>query len=81
MVFKNYTYMLRLGRGDFMGKQTLYFRKRVNTLLKDIEHYSLTVLVASTGYGKTTVIKQYLSTIKKQHVYVNLTSASESAFW
>lgn len=81
MVFKNYTYMLRLGRGDFMGKQTLYFRKRVNTLLKDIEHYSLTVLVASTGYGKTTVIKQYLSRIKKQHVYVNLTSASESAFW
>lgn len=64
-----------------MRKKTLLFRKRLYVLLKDIEEYPITVLVASTGYGKTTVVQQYLEKTKTDSVYIDVTSSEEDLFW
>jgi len=62
-------------------KKTLLFRKRLYVLLKDIEEYPITVLVASTGYGKTTVVQQYLEKTKTDSVYIDVTSSEEDLLW
>ena len=64
-----------------MRKKTLLFRKRLYVLLKDIEEYPITVLVASTGYGKTTVVQQYLEKTKTDSVYIDVTSSEEDLLW
>lgn len=62
-------------------KKSLFFRKRLYTLLKGIEEYPITVLVASTGYGKTTAVKQYLEKTTTQSLYITITSGEEQLFW
>ena len=62
-------------------KKSLLFRKRLYTLLKGIEEYPITVLVASTGYGKTTVVKQYLEKTTTQSLYIDITSSEDSLLW
>lgn len=65
-----------------MSKQRkLYTRKRLNALLAGMEEYPITVLVASTGYGKTTAVRQYLSKTKTSSLYISITSADEKVFW
>ena len=64
-----------------MRTKTLLFRKRLYTLLQSIEEYPITVLVASTGYGKTTVVQQYLEKTTTQYLYIDITGSSDIAFW
>ena len=44
-----------------MQRSNLYNRKRILNLLRRMEDYPVTVVVASTGYGKTTAVRQYLA--------------------
>jgi LuxR family maltose regulon positive regulatory protein len=64
-----------------MRKKNLFFRRRLYTLLKGIEEYPITVLVASTGYGKTTVVQQYLEKTQMLSLYVDITSSKDGVFW
>lgn len=64
-----------------MKRSNLYIRKRIMTLLQKIETYPVTVITASTGYGKTTAVRQYLATTNARHLYLNITSPSETLFW
>ena len=64
-----------------MRKKTLLFRKRLYTLLRGVEEYPITVLVASTGYGKTTVVQQYLENTPTQYLYIDITGPEDIAFW
>ena len=73
--------MAKMESGDSMKHSNLYTRKRIMTLLRKIEDYPVTVLVASTGYGKTTAVHQYLTQISTRHLYLNITSPSEKLFW
>jgi len=64
-----------------MKSGNLYNRRRIYNLLRKIEDYPVTVLVASTGYGKTTAVQQYLSKTATRYLYLDITSPSEKLFW
>lgn len=64
-----------------MKRSNLYTRKRILALLQGIEHYPITVLAASTGYGKTTSVKQFLGQTKTGHLYLDITSPLDKLVW
>lgn len=64
-----------------MLKKNYYRRKRMDAVLSGIFEFPLTVVVASTGYGKTTTIRQYLLEKKIDGMFVNLHRDDEEALW
>ena len=64
-----------------MQRSKLYNRKRILNLLRQMETYPVTVVVASTGYGKTTAVCQYLAQSETPYLYLDITSHSENLFW
>ena len=59
----------------------IYFSKKLETQLKTIYDYPVTIVEAPTGYGKTTAIREYLKSIGKPFVWFNLdTDNKEKSF-
>lgn len=55
----------------FNPKQ-IYFSKKLEDRLKTIYDYPLTIVEAPTGYGKTTVVKEYLKSLGKPYIWFNI---------
>lgn len=65
-------------------KQTkLLKRKRINTILSEIFNYSLTIVEAPMGFGKTTAVKTFLTDMKTPYLWIAFlnSSASSTFFW
>lgn len=65
-------------------KQTkLLKRKRINKILSEIFNYSLTIVEAPMGFGKTTAVKNFLFDLKTPYLWIAFlnSSASSTFFW
>ncbi|AWI04414.1 LuxR C-terminal-related transcriptional regulator [Clostridium drakei] len=65
-------------------KQTkLLKRKRINKILSEIFNYSLTIVEAPMGFGKTTAVKNFLSNLKTPYLWIAFlnSTASSTFFW
>jgi len=58
-------------------------RKRVNDMLDNMFNYSLTILSAGMGYGKTTAMQTFLNSKKTQTIWISLqgSDGDEEMFW
>ncbi|MBH1941208.1 hypothetical protein I5677_09920 [Mobilitalea sibirica] len=66
-----------------MKVRNILIRERVNKALEAINEYPLTILSASMGYGKTTAVRTYLESNRKQCVWISLqgSDGDETVFW
>ncbi|MBS7525359.1 hypothetical protein KHM83_01565 [Fusibacter paucivorans] len=53
------------------NQQSVLDRSKINTALKGVYDYPLTVVVAAMGYGKSTAIRSFLKTIETPHCYLS----------
>ncbi len=65
------------------GNFSILQRNRVNKEMSNILKYSLTVITAPMGYGKSTAVKNFLSVNEVKHIWISLNEASRSTgyFW
>ena len=58
-------------------------RDRVNKILKNIFEYSLTVVTAPMGYGKSTSVREFLSAYNTRSIWISLNEACNGTgyFW
>jgi len=61
--------------------KTLYMRKSIVQALNNIWEYPLTVVEAPMGYGKTTAVREYLSSSEAEVLWQTLIDDSASGFW
>lgn len=54
----------------------IYISKRLEDRLKTIYDYPVTLVEAPTGYGKTTVLREYLKSLGKPFIWFNIDSAN-----
>lgn len=66
-----------------MRKRKTLKRERVNRSFAHIFNYRLTIVEAPIGYGKTTAVKEFLSTRENPVLWISFQSAEDSAayFW
>ncbi len=66
-----------------MKKNRILRRKRVIDVLEQTMSYPLTILSATMGYGKTTVIRDFLSQKSTRSIWLSLVGydGDESIFW
>ncbi len=64
-----------------MKRRSYYKRKRIDAILSAMAEYPLTLLIASTGYGKTTTVRHFLKNEDLPAVWVNVMGPEESVFW
>lgn len=79
---RSYRLILRK-RGMPVKKPKTLKRNRVNRALKSIFEYPLTVVEAPIGYGKTTAVRQFLSSRSGAVLWISFISSEEtvSFFW
>lgn len=59
----------------------IYFSKKLDTQLKTIYDYPVTIIETPTGYGKTTVIRKYLNSLETPFIWFNIdTDNKEKCF-
>ena len=61
--------------------RTLYIRESLKNALNGIWDYSLTVVEAPMGYGKTTAVKEFLRSCKAEVLWQTLHDDSAAGFW
>lgn len=54
----------------------IYLSKKLEDRLKTIYDYPVTIVEAPTGYGKTTVVREYLKSVGKPYIWFNVDSES-----
>lgn len=59
----------------------LYIRKSLSQSLQGIWQYSLTVVQAPMGYGKTTAVREFLTQCHAQVLWQTVFDSSNDAFW
>lgn len=66
-----------------MKKRKTLKRERVNRVLDSIFNYALTIVEAPIGYGKTTAVREFLSTKANPVLWLSFQYAEDSAafFW
>lgn len=65
-----------------MRKRAVLKRQRINTALKSIFHYPLTVIEAPIGYGKTTAVREFLAAKQAAALWLSfLSSDTDALFW
>lgn len=55
----------------------IYISKKMEDRLKTIYDYPVTILEAPTGYGKTTVVREYLKSLGKPFIWFNIDSENK----
>lgn len=60
---------------------SIYLTPRAKLKLDSIENYSITIVEAPTGFGKTTLLKNYSSTQKSKVSWIDIRSTSKQIFW
>ncbi len=58
-----------------------YLRKTAFDTLENIFKYPLTVVVAPMGYGKTTVVREFIKLCKTPVLWKPITGSSQEIFW
>lgn len=66
-----------------MNKPKRLIRKRINSLLSDIFSFSLTIIEAPAGYGKTTAVRGFLPSQKAWPLWISFQPINEAPeyFW
>lgn len=59
----------------------IFDRPRVDAMLAGILEVPLTVISATSGYGKTTAVQAFLQSGSFSHAWITLTSKDEGALW
>lgn len=53
-------------------------RKRINHILSTVYNYSLTIIEAPMGFGKTTAVKEFLQSEKNPYIWIAFLNSTES---
>ena len=59
----------------------IYLPERLRKKLDSIYDYSMTVVEAPAGYGKTTFLSEYLSYTDKKHIWFNIDNCNREQFF
>ena len=61
--------------------QKLYFSSKIYDAMNNISNYSLTIVEAPMGYGKTTAVREYLKQEEFYSIWVNVYDEYAINFW
>lgn len=61
--------------------KALYFREKLTEVIENCMDYSLTIIEAPMGYGKTTVIMEYLKNSEAKVLWQRVEDDSINGFW
>lgn len=61
--------------------RNLYFPKRITDAIKEVTNYPLTIVEAPMGYGKTTAVRELLSSNNINLIWLRVHDSSLSVLW
>ncbi len=59
----------------------IYISGRLNNRLKTIENYPLTIVETPTGFGKTTIVREYLKINNIKYIWFNIDTSDKGKFF
>ena len=59
----------------------IYISSRLESRLESISDYTLTIIEAPTGYGKTTAVREYLNNSGKKYIWFNIDNNDREQFF
>lgn len=59
----------------------IYFSQKILQKLEIISNYSITIIEAPNGYGKSTLIENFIENTANEYKWINVISDSKDIFW
>ena len=70
-----------MGKLNEMKNSSFYITDKLTDSLKELPAYGITFVSAPSGFGKTIALKDFLRSISRKCIWINVASDSKDIFW